>query len=670
MSAAERGSSPTTQLWDARRQTQEKMVRMSKQGLHVFYPAWQALVDSRAVGSRHSTTFTETTLTISGTGESLTFPVQTCTRVLDLRESLANTCMCSPDEITFVVKQGSSYRKQLDHEEIGRRVVVKGITSFKPLPTAWPHPICILGAGYNGIKTACHYLREGCDNIVVFDRNSRVGGYCWITAANKTSKLQTEMGSFHVWWGLEYANSSECGGWPTAWETWPKKERILEHFHVCARDYGMLPHVRFRTNVSEMDIVGPKDAPERYYNLTVTNLDKVGSEEADEAEKSYEIATSIMYNYPGSMTKNRIIEFPGEDVFEGHIGYGMFNEFDYSQVRGGVPAIMGFGAFAVENIRTCLEKGAVKVWLVCRRKNIAMPRVMSWFMNQSLYPPPGAMVMDAMQLMYDLLPDDPWTYYGIMANKDRTTCTIRQKSRFGIGDVYFLAVHYQKAEVVVDGIKRLKPRQILLESGGKLDADHLIKVLGFKGDFSVDKVMGVREMVGYFVNGDFRRWICAEFPGIDAGKFGGTSFSPGGIQNAEFYTWFLNYPKDLAPVFDNNVLPRKKPDKEKVVPTYVWDPRQGSSIMMMLSGGIIPALGELAVAYGPLNRAKQLEAHPLEQFVDECADEWYGYCRMFKDAGDDRPFPPYPYTHSYVRELCRRNDEEGEADALRQAQRG
>ena len=31
------------------------------------------------------------------------------------------------------------------------------------------------------------YMKDGNSNIVCFDRNSRVGGYCWITGANKTS---------------------------------------------------------------------------------------------------------------------------------------------------------------------------------------------------------------------------------------------------------------------------------------------------------------------------------------------------------------------------------------------------------------------------------------------------------------------------------------------------
>lgn len=89
-----------------------------------------------------------------------------------------------------------------------------------------------------------------------------------------------------------------------------------------------------------------------------------------------------------------------------------------AEVRGQIPAIMGMGAFGVENVRTCLEHGASKVWLICRRKNLAMPRMLSWFINQSLYAPPGAMCLDAMKPMYSLIPDDPWNFYCVVANKE------------------------------------------------------------------------------------------------------------------------------------------------------------------------------------------------------------------------------------------------------------
>jgi len=582
--------------------------------------------------------------------------------VREVKYVISQKLAVEPETMKFLVKQCSSIRQLRETDEMAPSVIVKGIRGWEREKSRYPHPLCIIGAGHSGLRQALSFLKEGIKDFTIYDKHNKLGGTAWVTNANPTSKLQTELGVYHLQYDKDYPIPR------ATMKTWPTRNDLLTHFRDVSEEYGILSHVHLNIEVTEIQVtIHDKDLA--FHNPKKQEYGVISRSMLDEAGQESEITFSAVACYPGTLVSPLRLDYKGEEVFEGEIGYGMFNEFDYTQVKGSVPAIIGFGAFAVENIRTCLEKGAEKVWLICRRKNIAMPRVMSWFINQSIYPPPGAMVMDAMTLMYDLIPDDPWTYYGIMANKDRTTCTIRQKSRFGIGDIYFLACFYKKAEVVVDLIKRLKPRQILLESGDKLAADHLIKVLGFRGDFTVDKIMGVREMVGYFANGDYRRWVCAEFPGIDAGKFGGTSFSPGAIQNAEFYSWFINYPKDLAAVFDSNMMPRKKPDKEKIVPTYVWDPRQGSSIMMMLSGGIIPALGEIAAAYGPLNRAKQLEAHPLEQFIDECAEEWAGYCQLFKDAGDDRPFPPYPYTHEYIRELCKRNDEEGEADMIRQAQR-
>jgi len=394
---------------------------------------------------------------------------------------------------------------------------------------------------------------------------------------------------------------------------------------------------------------------------------KENEEQQKESEQTEQY--SAIANYPGALTAPLRVEYKGEEFFEGDIGYGMFSEFDYNKVNGCVPAVMGMGAFGVENVRTCLEHGAKQVWLICRRKNISMPRVISWFCNQSIYPPPGKMMLDAMKPMYDMIPDDPWTYYSVVTNKDRSTATVRQKARFGIGDLYFLARYYGKVELVIDAIKRLAPREIVMESGDRLHADHLIKVLGFKADANVDKLMGVKEMVGFFVNGDWRRWLFTESPGVDAGRFGGTSLSSGLIQTIETYSYLVNYPKDVVPLFEAQLLPTKKPDKEKGVPAFVWDTRQSSGIGMIFSSGIIPGLAELGAGYGGLNRAKQLGAHPMEQFVDEAAEEWYKYCEMFREAGDDRPFPKYPYTHEFVRELCERNDREGEEESRRQAER-
>merc|ERR1719401_2416551 len=221
-------------------------------------------------------------------------------------------------------------------------------------------------------------------------------------------------------------------------------------------------------------------------------------------------AGSIMM-FPGNLTLPRMEEYPGEDEFGGDIGYAMFNEIDYHKLEGLNVTIVGHGAFAVENVRTCCEFDAHQIYLVCRRKNLACPRVCSWMANRSLMPLQNACYMRASELMYKLTGFDPWSYYSVSTNDKRTVCQITQKARFGIGDIYFLCIYMGKCEVVVDvgGVKRLTKHEVHLCGGRRLPCQGLLKLLGLVGEMDIDRLMRVKEMQGFWVNGDARRYLVA-----------------------------------------------------------------------------------------------------------------------------------------------------------------
>jgi len=607
-------------------------------------------------GGTKSTTKRNITLTVFGTSETLTLPVTVATKVIEVKEMLSQRLGVDTFTFKFFIKTSSSYRNLRDTDEIRSKVIVRGISSWTREKAQYPHPILIVGAGHHGLRQALSFLKEGIQDFHVVDRHKKVGGTAWIDDANATSKLQTEMGVYHLQFDETYS-LPKMG-------TWPSAQQLLEHFHEASEQFGILPHVRFNVDVQAVCVVQNfKERP--FHDPRKQHLD-VTWRHADGSTHEFVEQFSAAAIFPGSLICPKRLEYKGEDVFDGQIGYGMFNEFDYSQVGGQNVAIIGFGAFAVENVRTCIENDVKKLFVVCRRKNLACPRVISWFANQSIYPAPVPMVLDAMQPMYDLMNggrgEDPWSYYSVIASKDRSVATIRQASRFGIGDIYFLAHYYEKIEVILDSVKRLKPHQLILESGKRIEAEHVIKALGFSADPTVDRVFGVREMYGYWINANFRLWITTEFPGIDAGKFGGTSFSPGAIQTVEFESWFINYPKDLTQVLDSQMLPRRKGDSGKC--TYQCDPRTGTTIVLMLAS-MIPGLLDRQAFFSTFIRQRQLQAHPLEAFVDECAAEWEGYCKLFKEAGDDRPLPSYPYTHKIVADLVARNDTEGEDERQR-----
>eukprot|EP00971_Amphidinium_carterae_P188850 3748920-Amphidinium_carterae.1 len=58
----------------------------------------------------------------------------------------------------------------------------------------------------------------------------------------------------------------------------------------------------------------------------------------------------------GSTLLCRIVDYPGEDTFDGDIRYGMNDDICYDRLPGRNVAILGNGAFAIENARpsTCL----------------------------------------------------------------------------------------------------------------------------------------------------------------------------------------------------------------------------------------------------------------------------------------------------------------------------
>ncbi|CAE7698927.1 CYCL1-1 [Symbiodinium microadriaticum] len=208
--------------------------------------------------------------------------------------------------------------------------------------------------------------------------------------------------------------------------------------------------------------------------------------------------------------------------------------------------------------------------------------------------------------------------------------TINQKSRFGIGDVYFVANAMGICEVVEDEIKRVSAQHVHLQSGRKLEAQVILKLYGFNGNFDVDRLMNVKHMMGFWPDEDFRRYLIAEPIGVNATNFGGTSFSPGVRVWVDFGAYFLWYPKDFANVRDSGLMPSHAAEPEYDRPAYVIDARHGTQTIMGVNGAT-PAIAESHAGLGLVKRQKQLECHPTRKYLEECRLEWEEYGQKLKD---------------------------------------
>jgi len=588
--------------------------------------------------------YAETTLKVENSEDTLRIPVLTTTTVKDVKAAIAKIARVDTSDLSFVEIKGSQQQSQSDSDNIGREVLVKGMKGFKPMPHKWAHPTVVIGCGYQGVKTCMEYLKTGNSDITLFDRNDKVGGYCWITAANKYSKIQTEFGSFHVWWGPEYAESDLCGGWPEDWHFHASKQQVLEHFQYAADQYGVTPHCCFQTNVSRLEVVGGNDNPNRHYKLTVDSL---------KGEQSIDFNCSVMYNYPGSMCSNRRVVYPGEESFGGQIGYGMGDEYTWDEtMKGQQVAIIGNGAFAVENIRTCCEFAAKKVFIVTRRKNLPSPRVPCWFVHQGPYPTPGRMVLKMFEPMFELCGmGDPWTYWSVHTDRTRYNVTIIQASRFGIGDVTFLAHAYGILEYVEDEMKRVSHHTLHLKSGKKVEnVTGIIKSLGLLGDFSVDKLHGMKEMVGRWCAGDFRRCLAVDDPGMNAANFTTFSLGIGIYGQVKNYKYLHDNPNEyykMEKLGIKDSLPVSKPRDDIQKPAYVTDVKYAMAVGITI-GQFCPHADIASRESGAYKYALYHKVHPTDKFLAYCQEDWEKYQKMFKEQVNSHEYIPYPYTRELL----------------------
>mmetsp|Transcript_29566 Transcript_29566/g.68766 ORF Transcript_29566/g.68766 Transcript_29566/m.68766 type:complete len:629 (+) Transcript_29566:38-1924(+) len=615
--------------------------------IHIWQP--------KGVGQDPPSTSQRTTvLKIFGNDETLTLPVYTNTKVQEVKGLLEFRLGLEQGRLKFFHRQGATIRQNLDCEEIARQVTVHGIKQFAREKKEWPYPLVVIGAGHCGLKVGLTWMMEKphYTNWVLFDRRPEVGGTSWWQQANKTSRLQTEVAVYH----LEY---HETTGWPAdAMENpWPSRDQLIDNFKKVSREFGLYPYMRLNTDVTKMNIIG-KDYWEQSYELSISH----------KGEESVVQASGMCF-FPGNLTNPKRVIYKGEELFDGDVVYGISCEYDYGRCTNKNIAIVGSGAFAVENVRTCVEHNVKKIYMICRRKTLAMPRVVSWLINQSQQFVSAALTMEAMTPMYSLIGVDHWQYYAVYSNEARTNVNLRQKSRFGIGDVYYLAMYYESCEHIVDDIKRVSQHKLHLMNGRNLeDVTSILKLLGFNGEFQNDRLYKMKELYGFWANRDFRRYIVAEPLGVDANNFGGTSFSPGAISWAEQQVHLFHYPKDWVPVMESGAMPVHVADESIDRPAYVVEARHGALTGITI-GSLVPGIGERGAVSGAIKPQRMWAIHPIDKFIECARTEWEMWIKIIENHGYTKPAPPYPYTVELVGTYLEKEREayrEQEARMMRQ----
>jgi cation diffusion facilitator CzcD-associated flavoprotein CzcO len=202
--------------------------------------------------------------------------------------------------------------------------------------------IAIVGTGFGGLGAAIRVAREGIDDFVLLERAGDVGG-TWRDNTYPGCACDVES---HLY-SLSFAPEP---GWTRRFSRQPEIWRYLQR---CAREFGLLPHIRFHHELRHADW----DAGAR-----VWRIDTSGGP----------LTAQVLVVAAGPLSEPFVPDLPGLDRFAGPAFHSA--QWDHTfDPRGRRIAVIGTGASAVQFVPE-LQKVAASLTLFQRTPAWIIPR--------------------------------------------------------------------------------------------------------------------------------------------------------------------------------------------------------------------------------------------------------------------------------------------------------
>jgi len=206
--------------------------------------------------------------------------------------------------------------------------------------------VAIVGSGFSGLCLAIRLLRTGAGEPVILEKAERLGG-TW--RENTYPGAACDLMSFAYCFSFEQKTD-----WSRKWSPQPE---ILEYLDHCAEKYGVLPHVRFGT-----EVLGARfDEATGTWHVR-TRCD--GREETLEAD--------VLVSGVGQLHRPWTPEVPGLDAFAGATFHSAEWRHDVA-LAGKRIGVVGNGASAIQFIPE-IAREAARVEVFQRTPNWIIPR--------------------------------------------------------------------------------------------------------------------------------------------------------------------------------------------------------------------------------------------------------------------------------------------------------
>ncbi|KAF3469306.1 SDR family NAD(P)-dependent oxidoreductase [Streptomyces sp. Tu 3180] len=363
------------------------------------------------------------------------------------------------------------------HEPASRKPASRTRTAAQP-PASPRLPVLVIGAGLGGLGFARRLERLGVAAMIL-EKRDRVGGV-WSSLANADSKVQIDSPAY------SFDSASPAVHGDHRWRAvFPGRDEVLQQSNSVASELKAPIH----------------------FNCEVVSVRKVREQEYEAVYLQRGVTKSVRVSGVAALTGGLHLpvrhRFRDEHLFAGHVGLGVADDTPPEKFKNASVAIVGHGAFALENMRTALENGARHVTIICRRRNLVVSTLCNWLINSSEGATPLDDVVDIMRPFYDLCGIDIASLPSLSREADGSF-VLDQSTVPAASDVYFLAQALGKVTVMESEIDHVSARSVVTESGTEVEADVLVKCLGSHTDRSVlTKIFGEDSRVeGLWIDGD------------------------------------------------------------------------------------------------------------------------------------------------------------------------
>jgi cation diffusion facilitator CzcD-associated flavoprotein CzcO len=215
-----------------------------------------------------------------------------------------------------------------------------GVAATDPTPHV---RVAIVGSGFSGLGAAIRLKQAGVDDLVVLERADDVGG-TWRDNSYPgcTCDVPSHLYSF------SFALNP---GWTRSFSPQPE---IQEYLRRCARDHGILPHLRFGHELLE---AAWDDELQRWRLRTARGP----------------LTAQVLILGTGPLSEPAIPALPGLDRFRGTVFHSAAWRHDHD-LTGERVAVVGTGASAVQFVPH-VQRRAARLHLFQRTPPWVMPRV-------------------------------------------------------------------------------------------------------------------------------------------------------------------------------------------------------------------------------------------------------------------------------------------------------